>query len=306
MSQSQSVFDRLKNRSKATREDFGYLRQRYAAERFLYRLSSSPYTQNLILKGGMLLLVLQSGQAHRVTKDIDFLGSHISRSNLVQVFSEICQIPCEDDGIVFEANSISYEEITEDADYRGIHLSIGFLLYTARDRLQVDVGFGDVITPAYQMVDFPVLLQTNPIPQVASYNPETLIAEKLEAAAQLGIKNSRMKDFYDLLMLSRSRHFDGKMLTDSVRNTFSTRGTTMEQPMAFSAEFYEDKDKQKQWKAFMKKVYTQVDKQESLADVIVEISHFLSPILEACRTSSEYTALWNPDDRAWQPKKDAE
>jgi hypothetical protein len=151
-----SIFQRLLNQARANKEDFNHLLNRYGMERFLYRLSISPYQEEFILKGASLFLVWQS-QNYRVTKDADFLGyGDPSPERLADVFKEICGIECSiDDGISYVPESVKTQVIKEEQEYEGVRIILTGLLKQARIRLQVDVGFGDVITPAPEFIEYP-------------------------------------------------------------------------------------------------------------------------------------------------------
>jgi len=205
--------------SRARNENFNFVLDRYAMERLLYRLSKSPHERAFVLKGAMLFTVW-SGHPHRATKDIDLLGSGApDLARLKTIFQDICDVDVEDDGIVFDRSSVTAARVKEDADYEGVRVQFKGKLGTAVLNLQVDVGFGDAVTPPPVVTAFPVLLESPP-PRLKVYPRETVVAEKLEAMVQLGIANTRMKDFFDLDFLGRSFEFDGPVLTHAIRETF--------------------------------------------------------------------------------------
>ena len=243
-----SVRDRLMQLSRARKEDFNLVLIRYAMERLLYRLSRSMHESTFILKGAILFTVW-SGHPHRATKDIDLLGTgEPDLGRLAQIFRDVCSLSVEDDGIVFEATSVTAARIKEDADYEGVRVRLTGKLGSARLDLQVDIGFGDAVTPTPKTIDFPVLLGS-PAPRLRAYPRETVVAEKFEAMVQLGIANSRMKDFFDLSFLARTFEFDGTVLTKAIVATFARRGTSIpvEEPLAFTKTFAEDPQKKAQW-----------------------------------------------------------
>lgn len=192
-----SVHQRLLNRSRKYDENFNYLLVQYAIERFLYRLSQSPYVDRFILKGALLFWVWQT-PVHRPTRDLDLLGFGSSAPEaLVEIFRRLCLIDVEPDGLVFDPGSIRIQEIRADQEYRGQRVELLTRLGPARIPIQIDIGFGDVVSSVIAQTDFPVLLDF-PSPRLRMYPKETVIAEKLHAMVELGMTNSRMKDFFDL------------------------------------------------------------------------------------------------------------
>jgi hypothetical protein len=192
-----SVRQRLLNLAHQTKQDFGLLLMKYALERLLYRLSVSPHRDIFVLKGA-LLFDLWTHQPYRPTRDLDLLGcGDSSLERYRKLFSEICTQTVEDDGVSFFADTVTAERIRDDEDYEGVRLVLQARLGAARISLQIDIGFGDVITPSPVEVEYPTLLDF-PAPKLRAYPKETVVAEKFEAMVKLGIANSRMKDFYDL------------------------------------------------------------------------------------------------------------
>jgi predicted nucleotidyltransferase component of viral defense system len=196
-----SVRQRLLNYSTTIKADPNLVLIWYGIERLLYRLSLSPHRDKFVLKGAMLFRVW-SGTNFRATKDLDLLGFVREEAEpLRQIFVSICEQEVEDDGLVFDASSVQVSEIRDDQEYGGFRLSLSAKLGTARVPIQVDVGIGDAITPAPQTTDFPTMLN-QPQPHIRIYPRETVVAEKVDAIVQLGMANSRMKDYYDLWFLS--------------------------------------------------------------------------------------------------------
>jgi hypothetical protein len=246
-----SVRARLLNRAKAANTEFGLLLTRFALERLLYRLSISRYRDRFLLKGA-LLFDLWFDEPHRPTRDADFLGfGAADPAILAATFREICAIAVED-GIVFDPTSVKAQAIRKDANYAGIRITLMGLLDGARCRVQADIGFGDVVTPAPEEIDYPVLLDDLPSPKLRAYPRYTVIAEKFEAIVSLGIANSRMKDFFDLWVLTRASDLDIAILRQAITATFGRRGTTLPTatPLGLSEEFAADNTKQTQWLAF--------------------------------------------------------
>lgn len=301
-----SIFERLLNYAKEHREDFNLLLFRYGIERLLYRLSISPYADKFVLKGASLFLVW-FGQNYRVTKDADLLySSPADVEHITVVFRELCEIDIDDvDGIVFMADSVRAVPIREEQEYGGIRVTLVGMLHKARIPLQIDVGFGDTITPSPERITFPTLLNT-PAPKLLAYPRYTMVAEKLEAMVRLDIANSRMKDFYDVWLLSKLFTFDGGTLCRAVNNTFKHRSTSIPRglPFAFTDDFRKDAQKQAQWRAFVRKA--KPDTVASKFDaVIYDIETFIMPVVEAVRQGQLLKLVWTqgggwskePEDR---------
>ena len=287
-----SVYDRLLKRTRSGAEDFQFVLMRYGAERLMYRLSESQYSANFVLKGAMLFLVW-TGAQYRATKDLDLLAlQSASVERLREVFRELCQLPVAPDGLVFEADNVQAEDIREDSLYHGVRVTLLARLGTARIPIQVDIGFGDVVTPGAVQGDFPTLLDL-PAPRMAMYPRESVVAEKFEAMVKLGMANSRMKDFYDIWALSRQFNFDGANLSTAIQATFKRRntalGTTL--PLALTADFGESRAKQTQWNAFVRRT-----KLESVADalgsVVPDIRRFLEAPVSAASRGERLNAVW--------------
>ena len=219
-----SVRARLLNLAAARGEDFQLVLTRYANERLLHRLARSRHGGRFVLKGATLF-TLWTGEPHRVTRDVDLLGfGDPSEAHIRSVFAEVLAVDVDDDGVRFDASSLEVGAIRQGQAYRGVRVLVVARVTTARVRLQVDVGFGDAITPQPVPVDLPALLDFE-APRLLAYPRETVIAEKLEAMVQRGLANSRMKDFYDLAVLARTFAFEGEVLARAIGATFERRGT---------------------------------------------------------------------------------
>jgi hypothetical protein len=238
--------------ARARHEDFGLVLVKYALERTLDRLSRSKHHDTFVLKGA-LLFELWTHHPYRATRDADFLArGDNDPQRSVRIFREICVMDAEPDGLRFDPDSVKAERITEDADYEGVRVTFTVYLERARIPIQIDIGFGDVITPAPVDTEYPTLLGA-PKPRLLAYLKETVVAEKLEAMIKLGIANTRMKDFYDLEALSQTFRFEGETLGEAIRKTFHQRATALPAggtPLALTAEFYDGPTKRKQWAAF--------------------------------------------------------
>ena len=249
-----SVHDRLLAKARTSGSDFNLLLTLYALERFLYRVSSSPYRESFLLKGA-LLFSLWYDAPRRPTRDADLLGlKAMECEEMTEVFRGICSIPCED-GMSFLAESVRAAEIREDARYGGIRIDLVGMLGNARCPIQIDIGYGDVVTPDPGLVRYPPILEDNPPPVLKAYPRETVLAEKLEAVVSLGMANSRMKDFFDLQVLIQDYPADRRLAAVAIGRTFERRGTPIPAslPIGLSDEFAQDRTKQVQWKAFVTK-----------------------------------------------------
>ena len=286
-----SVHQRLLNKSRESTRPFNELFQYYAIERFLYRLSRSSYAEKFILKGALMLMVWEV-RAFRSTMDIDMLGKmRNSTDAIIAMVREVCLHEVEPDGIVFDPDSIRGQIITEDADYEGVRVHFRGLLDTARITIQLDVGFGDIVVPSPKLMAYPTILDL-PAPQIHGYSKESSIAEKFEAMVRRGIMNSRMKDFWDIRMLSRQFDFDGKTLAAAIAETFAARHTTIPVvPIAFTETFMKDEMKATQWKAFLRK-NRMVGGLDTFEEAVHAVSLFLKPIVESLENNQPVPATW--------------
>jgi hypothetical protein len=272
-----SVRQRLLNHAKATGKPFAEVLQYFAMERFLYRLSVSPHVGTFTLKGALLLTAWQA-PISRPTMDIDLLGrTDNSVDTITSLMREISQAPVADEGIAFDPSSFAGGTIREDADYAGVRMEFVGHLDHARVHMQIDIGFGDVMTPGPEKLTYPTILDF-PAPILSGYNRETVVAEKLQALVQLRMLNTRMKDYFDLWLLTRQPELDKGVLTTAIRRTFANRGMNLDPtPVGLSAAFGEDPIKQRQWTAFLKRSrLTQAP--ENLAEVVHELREFFAAL----------------------------
>lgn len=288
-----SVHARLQNHARATNRPFQELLQYYAMERFLYRLSKSPHRTRLVLKGALMLHVWDAPLA-RATKDLDFLGRlDNSLENLERVVREVCAAGVEPDGMAFDPATVRTERIKEDADYEGVRVRFVGLLGRARVAMQIDVGFGDVVTPGAETITYPALLDF-PAPELSGYPRETVVAEKFQAMVYLRTLNSRMKDFHDVWLLASQFTFDGAVLAKAIAATFANRATAIDAaPIAFTPEFTEQASTLAQWTAFRSKLRNP-ECPARLSEVVVLLSEFLLPIARACADGEGFTRRWAP------------
>jgi predicted nucleotidyltransferase component of viral defense system len=299
-----SVRQKLTNLSKKRGEEFQFILSEYAIERLLYRISRSKHSARFVLKGAKLFS-LWADQPHRATWDLDLLSKgESSVRKLRQTFQEICETAVADDGLIFDTDSIRGDEIRADEEYQGIRLRMIARLARAQIPVQVDIGFGDVVTPAATLQVYPTLLDFPP-PEILTYSRETVIAEKLEAMLSLGAINSRMKDFFDLRELARIFEFNGKDLTRAVKETFRRRRTQIpkETPMALTEDFIDQPGRQAQWKAFLRK--GRLSHETDTLDVVIpKLREFLEPVLAAAVENKELDAIWKPGG-PWQSSRKA-
>ena len=275
-----SIHARLLNRAKARGEDFNLILVRYAIERFLYRLSLMPAREAYWLKGA-LLFDLWFDVPHRPTRDADFLGfGPADTEALASTIREICGVAV-DDGMEFDSASVTIEEIREDARYGGLRVRLLGRLGNARCTVQLDVGYGDAVTPGPEEAIYPTLLDDQP-PRLRVYPRASVVAEKLEAIVSLGMANSRMKDYFDLRALAREGVLDARLLADAIAATFQRRGTALpvDAPLGLSDEFARDAAKRAQWKAFLGK--NRLDA-PALDGVIAEVRRFVTEPLKLAR-----------------------
>jgi len=289
-----SIRQRLLNLARTHQEDFLFTLTRFGIERLLYRLSKSKYANHFVLKGATLYMVWNE-KMYRATKDLDLLAiGESSLEKMVDIFRDVCTVKVEDDGLVYQANIVRGIEIREEQEYNGARITLEAKLGEARIPLQIDIGFGDIITPAPRKIDFPSMLDL-PSPRMNAYPPEAVIAEKFQAMVVLGMKNSRMKDFYDLWYLAKYFSFKGNSLRRAIESTFNRRKTKLPggRPLALTAEFSEDSFKKQQWKAFLERAHLNDYKME-LCDTAQDLCTFLLPPTEAIRLKLPFQKVWKP------------
>jgi predicted nucleotidyltransferase component of viral defense system len=288
-----SVRQRLLNLSKQKGEDFTLTLVRYAAERFLYRLSRSAHAEHFILKGA-LLLATRVNRPYRPTRDIDFLQyGEASKGALSKAIADIANTEVEDDGLLFDLGSLEVEEIRENQDYGGLRVSMNVMLERARIPLQIDVGYGDAVVPATIELEYPTLLGGS-TPRVRAYPIETVVAEKVEAIVKLGMSNSRMKDYYDLWLIAGAFAFQGRVLTAAFTATFERRGTTFPAsvPVGLTPQFIESPDNAKRWRAF-RDTNGVDDAPASLRETIDVIAAFVLPAVRAAAERRSHDQDWS-------------
>lgn len=280
----------LLNEARKANRPFNELLQYYAMERFLYRLSKSPHATRFILKGALMFTAWKL-ESYRPTMDIDLLGKAPHQvDRVVAIAKEVCSQPVEPDGLISNSDTVKGARIAENANYEGVRIRFQAHLGTARVILQLDIGFGDVIVPAPQPVEYPTILNF-PAPRLRGYSKESIVAEKFESLVTLGILNSRMKDYYDIWTLSRHFDFDGLILGNAIAKTFSNRGTKIvPDPIGLTAKFADDPTKKSQWRGFIRK--SRLDASPDLGEVLLAIASFLGPLATALSAARSFQGKW--------------
>ena len=289
-----AVKHRLLQVARLRKEEFEQLLVRYVAERFLYRLSMSRFADAFLLKGAMLLIAWQ-GSPHRVTRDVDLLGlGECSTAGVSEMLREVALARAYDDGVTYDVGSLETQTIRALSGAGGVRVTLWANVGTARVKLQVDVGFGDAVSPAPERIEFPSILD-QPRALLGAYPMPTFIAEKTMAIVERGFRNTRLKDYFDVHYLSQHWQFQAVALAHAMRATSVRRGTpiqTCELP-GLSGEFSSDQRRQLQWSAFCTRIAPQ-STVEPLPAVVHSVSRFLGPILVAVATDTSPSALWTP------------
>ena len=288
-----SVHARLLNLARSEGRDFNLLLLRFTIERFLYRLSISDEVDRFTLKGAALFRVWDGKEA-RPTRDIDLLDMWSEdRAPIRASLEAICGVPCPEDGVVFDGATIRMAAIRDDQPYGGVRARIRGRLGQARLPLQIDIGFGDVITPERKERDYPTLLDL-PAPRLWTYPRETTVAEKLHAMVEHGARNTRVKDLWDVAHLARCFAFDGEVLRNAIGETFHRRGTSVgrERPIALLPSYYEDAMRERLWKALRRGMEEDADGPAKLVDAGAELLRFLGPLCDSLIEGSSFTEAW--------------
>jgi len=285
-----SVARRLKNQAQHKGQEIARAFERFALERFLYRLSVSDHRDQFVLKGA-LLFALWEDEPHRPTRDIDLLGfGEDSAERLAHVFADVCSVSVEPDGVIFDPASVRVSDIRVGQTYQGKHITIDGRMGKTRLPVRIDIGFGDALATPGPMADYPTLLDF-PAPRLLVYPAAAVIAEKVHAMAEHGMLNSRMKDLYDVDALAIRLSFSGDELVTALRATFGRRGTALTErfPAALTPEFAADATKLAQWQGFLKRTRLADAK---LSEVVAALRRFLAePYLAAARGAA-FTQHW--------------
>ena len=297
-----SVHRRLLNVARSQGADFNRLLQRYAVERFLYRLSASTEVDRFTLKGATLFRVWDEHE-YRPTRDVDFLaGGPEDHAAIRTALETVCGIPCPEDGVAFDPASIQIDAVRDEQQQHGsLRVRIRGYLGRARLGLQVDIGFGDIISPEREERNYPTFLDL-PVPRLWTYPRETLIAEKLEAMVRLGTTNSRVKDLWDIVCLARRFEFDGETVQGAVEETFRQRRTPLAgvRRMALSHGYYEDPTRAERWQVHQQQVGTDAAGPARLVDAGEEMRRFLGPVCDSLIAENPFARAW-PAGGPWRP-----
>ena len=289
---AESVLQRLKNHAKTTRRRTDELLRYFAIERFLYRLSLSQHSSKFFLKGGLMLKAWEISN-HRTTLDIDLLGkTQNSLQNIKDIITDICNFEVAVDGINYETTSIKLTEMQVNGEYHGVRVLFTANMHSAKIPMQLDIGFSDLIFPEPLVIAYPAILDF-PAPKLKGYTPESVIAEKFEAMMKLGLVNTRMKDFFDVWILSQQLSFTGESLQSVIKTTFEKRQTPLNAlPDSINEVFYADQIHQTRWKQFLKNIENEA-KHIELPKVINEIKEFLEPIVITSMNKQIFSKTWN-------------
>jgi Nucleotidyl transferase AbiEii toxin, Type IV TA system len=293
-----SVLARLLNLAKQRGDDYNLLLNRFALERLLCRVAASAHADRFLLKGA-LLFSLWYDQPHRPTRDADLLGfGPDDAETLIATFRDIAAIEL-DDGIVFDPASVRADVIREDNRYGGLRVRFTGRIGNARCALQIDVGFGDAVTPEPQTVVFPVLLDNMAPPTLKVYPVYTVIAEKFHAMTVLGLANTRLKDFFDIAVIAQRTDLDGATLARAIAATFARRGTALptELPVALTHRFGEDNAKQLQWQAFLNKGRLSAG---TLPATVWLLQMLLWPATQVAVSGGNASATWKAPEKQWR------
>jgi len=291
-----SVRDRLRQRARARRENAQLVMTRYAIERLLYRLSLSLYRDRFVLKGAMLFS-LWAPTPYRATGDLDLLGyGDNAPGHLAEVFRDVIAVAVEDDGVVFRPETLRAAAARVEDEYSGVRLDFLAEIAGARLPMRVDIGYGDAITPEAAEIDYPSLLD-QPRARLRAYPPETVVAEKFQAVVELGMLNSRMKDFFDLWAIGGAFAFEGDLLARAIQATFERRETSIPAslPIALTPEFATAK--QPQWVAFLRRTDIALTPRP-FPEIQAQIAALVMPPAQALARGLAFTATW-PAGGAW-------
>ncbi len=296
-----SIHQRLLNLAHRQGIRFNLLLQRYAMERFLYRLAASSEVDRFTLKGAALFRIW-TGQELRPTRDIDLLASAPEdHAGLRTSFEAICAVPCPQDGVIFDPATMQMRDIREEQPYGGVRVRMEGRLGQARLHLQVDIGFGDVITPEREERDYPTLLDL-PAPRLWTYPRETLVAEKFDAMVSRGMTNTRVKDLWDIACLARRFAFDGETLRTAIEETLRRRQTPLggERPVALTPGYYLDATRAQRWQVLQGQVGAPAGGPALLVAAGEELLRFLGPVCDSLIESGPFTQVWSAGG-PWRP-----
>lgn len=293
-----SIRQKLHDLARTRHEDFDYVLRQYVMQRLLYRLGCSEHSNQFLLKGALLFWIWNQ-DFHRPTRDIDLLSfGNNDVAHLVNVFRQIISQDMND-GLIFDSKSVTGIEIKEAAEYPGVRLTGFAFLAKARVPFQIDIGYGDAVFPIAERVEVPSFLDL-PAPQLQVYPVYSVIAEKFQAMVLLGVANSRMKDFYDIQIISQTMELDGSLLSQAVKATFERRKTLIsKEPLyIFSDEFAQEKARSVQWRAFLNK--NGLKTESEFDEIIGEIQIFLQTIYQSIAEKQLFQLHWSYEESQWK------
>lgn len=290
---AESIRHRLRNALRETGQDVSLGLQRYAVERFLYRLGRSRHRERFVLKGATLFAIW--GTVYRPTRDIDFTGyGSAEPADVLNAMREICTTADDVDALVFDTKTITAAPIRDDSEYGGLRIAIKARLGNSDIPIQVDIGFGNAIVPGPEEREIRTMLG-DPPPRILSYPPESVVAEKLHAMVTLGERNSRLKDFYDIHAMAAAFTFERSTLAQAVRATFERRATPVaaDLPVALTAAFYASEPRLAQWRAYVTR-NSLTGAPADFPQVGELLTSFLRPIWNYLQVNEAQSGNWSP------------
>lgn len=297
-----SVHARLLNVARDRGEELQRLLVHYALERFLYRLGQSEHAERFVLKGAMLFRIWEE-TLPRATRDLDLLGiGDSAEASILTALTKIWQIEHVEDGLELDHDSMAAEVIRDRAVDVGLRVKCRVHLGSAVIPIQIDVGFGDAVYPSAELIDYPTLLEL-PAPRVLAYPKEAVVAEKTQAMVELGLLNTRLKDYFDLCHLARTQNLDGASLQKAMTATFDQRDTPIprEGVESWGSGFAEDSTKQAQWAAFQRRAGLEP---EELSAVVGTVRQLVEPVVLAMGRGLPFDGRWPPRG-PWQAKQES-
>jgi hypothetical protein len=287
-----SIHDRLLNTAKNRMRPFNDLLQYYVIERFLYRLSLSKYANQFVLKGAMAIIQMDA-TFPRATKDIDLLGViDNSVPFLEKAFKEICAIRVEDDGLVFIPESVVGAPIKANDEYPGVRVEIKANFGNSLISLQVDIGVADLVFPIARKKTYPSLLGHKGF-KIKVYEPETMLAEKIQTLVHKGKVNSRMKDIYDIWWIASNRQIKGLTLAKAIKTTFTNRHTPLPGTLSFLEDGYYSQRQMIAWQSMVKRIRSS-EVFPDLVPTLEQLKPFLVPLMEALFQNIQFDQTWDP------------
>ena len=289
----------LRNEARRLGVPFAEILQYYGMERFLSRLSKSRYVNKFMLKGGLLLYGWNI-PLRRPTRDIDFRGYlDNSETAILSVMQDIIAAPVPDDGVIFEAETLKVEQTQIDADYEGLRVKFTGHLGNSKIPMQIDIGFSDVVADRTLQVDFPTLFREPEALRLKCYPKESIVSEKFHAMLHHAELNSRMKDYYDIWLLSKTFDFDSLSLQRAIKATFKQRETELptERPSALTVEFASDN--RSRWRNFLTKIDRAAGEVTDFVNIIEAIWVFLEPPMQMSSGGRSKNLQWHPQT-GWQ------